>query len=150
MSKKSKEQTMQMQMPEGVKQFAEKSVDQAQQAFDRAGEVAHKNVQVLDAAASAFKSNSADLQLKVMEIAQNNVNQAFGYARKFLETQEPRQLFELQQAFVREQMESLTRQLGELNDITVKLARETTKPVQDTVMEAFTTLTRDFGKAPQG
>ena len=87
--RKSKKEnpTMQMNMPEGVKQMAEKSVDQAQAAFEKAGEVAHKNVQVLDASASAFKTNAADLQLKIMEIAQNNVNQAFTFARKFIETQ---------------------------------------------------------------
>ena len=61
---KKENPTMQMNMPEGVKQMAEKSVDQAQAAFEKAGEVAHKNVQVLDASASAFKTNAADLQLK--------------------------------------------------------------------------------------
>lgn len=143
---KSKKETptMQMNVPEGVKQMAEKSVDQAQAAFDKAGEVAHKNVQVLDASASAFKSNAADLQLKVMEIAQNNVNQAFTFARKFIETQEPRQLFEMQQGFVRDQFEQMTKQATELNDIAVKLARETAKPVQETLMQSF----QNLGKGP--
>src|SRR4051794_8399252 len=56
-----------------VSEFAQKSVDQAQAAFERASEVAHGNVQTLDAAASAFKSRAADIQMKAMEIAQSNM-----------------------------------------------------------------------------
>ncbi len=128
---------MQMNVPESVKQMAGKSVDQAQAAVDQAGEVAHKNVQMLDASASAFKNNAADFQLKVMEIAQGNLNTAFGYARKLLETSEPKQMFDLQQGFVRDQFETMSRQLGELNEIAVKMARETTKPVQENLMQSF-------------
>lgn len=135
---------MQMNMPESVKQMAEQSLDRAQAAFDQAGDVAHKNVQVLDASASAFKNNAADLQLKLMEIAQSNVNQAFGFARKLLGTQEPRQLFDLQQGFVRDQFETFTRQLGELNEVAVKLARETTKPVQDSLTQSMSNLGKGF------
>ena len=150
MSKKpKKEQAMQVNMPEGVKQLAEKTVDQAQAAFDRAGEVAHKNVQVLDASASALKSNGADFQLKVMEIAQSQVNEAFGFARKFIEAKDASELFGLQQDFVRFQADKLSRQFGELNEIAVKLARETTKPVQDTVLDTFNNFAKDFGKGFQ-
>ena len=143
-SRKSKKgsQTMQMNVPESVKQMAGQSVDQAQAAVEKASEQAHKNMQVLDASASALKSNAADFQLKVLEIAQSNLNQAFGYARKFLETSEPKQLFDLQQTFVRDQFETASRQLGELNDIAVKMARETTKPVQDSFVQSVS----GFGK----
>lgn len=146
MSKKPKDTTMNMQMPENVKEFAEKTVDEAQKAFDKAGEMAHKNVQIMDASASALKANSADLQMKVMEIAQNNVNQAFGFARQLLATQEPTALYQLQQDFMRGQVETLTKQLGELNEISVKLARETSKPVQETMLEAFNQMTSELAK----
>jgi len=42
--------------------FAQKSVDQAQAAFEKASELAHGNVQAFDAA-GAFKSRTLDLQM---------------------------------------------------------------------------------------
>ena len=84
----------------GEAQFAQASVDQFEAAFDKAAEVAHGNVQVLDASASAFKTSAADLQMKVLEIAQANVGAAFGFTRELFKVTEPMAFFKLHQEFV--------------------------------------------------
>src|SRR5258708_7395906 len=108
MSKKVKVE-MSNEIPAEVTAFAQKSVDQAQAAFEKANEIAHSNVQVLDAAASAYKNRFADLQLRAMEIVQINVNSGFGYARKLFGATDMGEVLSLQQDFFREQSEVLRR-----------------------------------------
>ena len=131
------------EIPADVTAFAQKSVDQAQVAFEQANEFAHSNVQVLDAAASAYKSRFADLQLRAMEITQINVNAGFAFARKLFAAKESGEFFSLQQDFMREQSQALQRQVSELNELTVALAKDTVKPMQD----GFTKSMGEFNKA---
>lgn len=125
-----------------VAAMAQKTVDQAQAAFEKAGEIAHSNVQLFDAAANATKNRFNDFQLKAIEFSQANVNASFAFARKLFAVKEPTAFFSLQQDFAREQAETLQRQAAELNGLAVALAKEAVKPVQDTMVKSFT----DFSK----
>jgi len=121
----------------GAQDFAQKSVDQTQAAFDKAAEMAHGNVQLFDAAASAYKSRFADLQMKAMEITQTNLNAGFAFARKLLAVKEPTEFFRLQQDFAREQTQALTQQVTAIGELSMQLGRETVKPVQEGFMKSF-------------
>jgi phasin len=143
MSKKVKVE-LSNEIPADVTAFAQKSVDQAQAAFEKANELAHSNVQVLDAATSAYKSHLADLQLRAMEIAQINVNSGFAFARKLFGSKELGEVLTLQQDFFREQSEVLRRQASELNELTLALAKETFKPMQEGLSKSFGEFTKSF------
>ena len=83
--------------------FAQKTLDQAQGAFEKVSEVAHGNVQMLDAAANAYKNRVTDLQLKSMEFVQLNINSGFAFARKLFAVRDPQEAVNLQQGFFKEQ-----------------------------------------------
>ena len=138
MSKKLKiVQTSSAEVPADVADFAQKSVDQAQAAFDKASDIAHSNMQYFDAAAGAFKARAADIQLKAMEIAQINMNSAFTFVRKAFSVKDPTEYAALQQDFARDQFAAFTRQASDLNELTVRLTQETVKPVQDGLLKSF-------------
>jgi len=134
---------MPAEVPGEVTEFAQKSVDQAQAAFDKASDLAHSNVQYLDAAAGAFKARAADIQLKAMEIAQINMNSALTFVRKAFAVKDPTELAALNQEFARDQFAAFSRQAGELGELSVLLAQETVKPMQQSVLKSF----GDLGKA---
>src|SRR4051794_21865774 len=90
------------QVAEQVASFAQKTVDQAQAAFEKVSEVAHDNVQLIDAAANAYKNRVTDIQLKTMEFTQLNINAGFAFARKFFAVREPGEVKNLQQTFMKE------------------------------------------------
>jgi hypothetical protein len=135
-------ETPQVEVPPEVADFAQKSVDQAQAAFDQASDLAHSNMQYFDAAAGAFKARAADIQLKAMEIAQINMNSAFTFLRKAFAVKDPTEFAALQQGFVLDQFAAFSRQASELNELTVQLAQETAKPVQDGVLKSFGNLSK--------
>jgi len=120
-----------------VANFAQKTVDQAQAAFEKVSEVAHSNVQLFDEAANAYKNRVTDIQLKTMEFAQMNLNAGFVFARKFVAVRDPSEALTLQQSFFKEQAEALQRQAGELSELSVALAKESIKPVQESVTKSF-------------
>jgi hypothetical protein len=143
MSKKLKVvETAAVEVPAEVADFAQKSVDQAQAAFDKASDLAHSNMQYFDAAAGAFKARAADIQLKAMEIAQINMNSAFTFVRKAFAVKDPTEYAALQQDFARDQFAAFSRQASELNELGVLLAQETVKPVQDGVLKSFGNLSK--------
>lgn len=120
-----------------VANFAQKTVDQAQAAFEKVSEVAHSNVQLFDEAANAYKNRVTDIQLKTMEFAQLNLNAGFAFARKFVAVRDPSEAMTLQQTFFKEQAEALQRQASELSELSVALAKESLKPVQESVTKSF-------------
>ena len=145
MSKKPKTE-IPLEMPKEVAELAQKSVDQAQAAAERVGEFAHDNLQVFDAATSALKARTADFQLKVMEMAQGNLDASFDFARRALAVSDPSEFFTLQQDFVKQRFEQLTRQSKELGELSVLFAKETAKPFQDGWMKSFGEFGRSFGR----
>lgn len=140
-SKKAKVE-MNTEFPAEMATMAQKSVDQAQAAFEKATEVAHSNVQMFDAAASAYKNRLTDIQMKAMEIAQINVNAGFEFARKMFAVKEPTEVFSLQQDFMKKQAEAFQRQATEMNELTVALTKDAFKPMQDTMTKSFAGLTK--------
>lgn len=142
MSTKKAKAEMTTELPADMAAFAQKSVDQAQAAFEKVTEVAHSNVQMFDAAANAYKNRVTDIQLKAMEFAQLNVNAGFAFARKLFAAKEPNEFFSLQQSFLKEQAETMQRQVSELNELSVALAKEAVKPVQDSMTKSFADLTK--------
>ena len=137
MSRKKARTKMNTEIPTEVSNFALQSVDQAQAAFEKVNEVAHGNVQMLDAATSTYKNRVTDIQLKTMEFAQSNVNAGFTFFRKLFAVKEPTEAFSLQQAFIKEQAEALQRQATEISELSVSLAKESLKPVQDQMTKTF-------------
>jgi phasin len=142
MSSKKAKADMNTEIPADMAAFAQKSVDQAQAAFEKASEVAHSNVQLFDAAANAYKNRFTDIQLKAMEFAQLNVNAGFDFARKLFAVKEPTEMFSLQQDFMKKQAEAFQKQASTLNELSVALAKEAIKPVQDSMSKSFADLTK--------
>jgi phasin family protein len=143
MAKKPKHE-IPMEMPKEVTEFAQKSVDQAQAAAERVGEFAHDNLQVFDAATSVLKARTADFQLKMMEMAQGSLDASFDFARRALAVSEPSEFFALQQQFVTQRIEQLSRQSKELGELSMLFAKETAKPFQDGWMKSFGEFGRPF------
>ena len=124
----------------GLEQLLPGSADKA--AFEKATEVAHDNVQMFDAAANAYKNRVTDIQLKAMEFVQLNINSGFAFARKLFAVRDPSEAVNLHQSFLKEQAETLQRQAAEISELSVALAKESLKPVQDSMTKSFASLSK--------
>jgi hypothetical protein len=124
--------------------FAQKSVDKAQDAFAKASVVTRENVAVLDTVATTYKSGVVDFQKMAMEFAGKNIEQAFAFSRKLFAVKEFGEVVSLQQSFVTEQAESFKAQAGELNKIALRVSAEATKPLTESFEKSIQTFTKSF------
>ncbi|MGQ0485205.1 MAG: phasin family protein [Hyphomicrobiales bacterium] len=132
------------ELPSEVAALAQKTVDQAEAAFDQASDLAHSNVQYFDAAAIAYRGRFADIQMKMVEFTQNAVTASFAHTRSLFAVKGPAEFFALQQDFLRQQAETFQRQATEIGQLALQLAKETAKPVQDGVAKTFSDFSRTF------
>lgn len=101
------------QIPTEVRDFAEKSVEQARKAFEGFAGAAQK---ALDTSADVpFGLQSAkDVSTKALSFAEANVNAAFDLAQKLVHAKDPQEVFKLQSEFVQAQLKTIQEQTKEL------------------------------------
>ena len=98
------------QIPNEMREFAEKSVDQARKAFEGFVAVAQKTAGAVEGAASTAQGSVKTAGSKVLSYAEENVNAAFDLAQKMVKAKDPQEAFALQSAYVQKQFEALKAQ----------------------------------------
>ncbi len=133
----AKTKTEAFEMPVDVREFAEKSVDQAQVVYGQFRDATQETVDLLDVTATAVKDGAATLQLKAIDMAQANMIAGFDFARKFATAKDFKEVVDLQATFVREQFASLTEQTTELGGLAAKTVETASKPIKDGMTKSF-------------
>jgi phasin len=101
------------QVPNEVRDFAEKSVEQARKAFE--GFVGAAQKALTSAGDLPMVPPSAkDMSAKAMSFAEANVNAAFDLAQKLVHAKDPQEVFQLQAEFVKSQLAAIQEQTKEL------------------------------------
>ncbi|MGD9543681.1 MAG: phasin [Methylocystis sp.] len=111
------------QIPTEVRDFAEKSVEQARKAFENFAGAAQK---ALDTSSDMpFGLPAAkEVSNKALSFAEANVNAAFDLAQKLVHAKDPQEVFKLQSEFVQAQLHAIQEQTKELG---ATFQRPTTK-----------------------
>jgi phasin len=105
-----------------MRAFAEKSVEQAKQAFDNfisAAQQAAKNVENQAASARTGAKEASEL---AMRFAERNVASSFEFAQRLLHAKDFQEVTALQAEYVKSQMAALTDQAKELSKQASKIA----------------------------
>ncbi len=101
------------QVPNEVRDFAEKSVEQARKAFEGFAGAAQK---ALNSTTDLpiVPPGAKDVGSKAFSYAEANVNAAFDLAQKLVKAKDPQEVFQLQADFVKSQFEAIQEQTKEL------------------------------------
>jgi phasin len=102
------------QIPNEVRDFAEKSVEQARKAFEGFAGAAQKAIGSVETTTSTFQTGAKDVTVKAFGYAEANVNAAFDLASKLLRAKDPQEVLQLQAEYVKSQVESIQTQAKEL------------------------------------
>ncbi len=117
-------QTPNFEIPESVRDIAEKSVDQAQEACNRLMETARKAQGVAAKSSEAMTSGAKELQEKVFGYAESNMEQSFKLANELVKAKDLQEALEIQNNFARQQMETYAEQAQELSQLMAKAAKK--------------------------
>lgn len=114
------------QIPNEVRDFAAKSVEQARKAFEGFTGSAQKALSSAETSASSLQSGAKDVVQKAFGYAEANVNAAFDLAQKIVQAKDPQEVLRLQAEFLKAQVDAVQEQAKELGSIVQKAT--TNKP----------------------
>jgi len=115
------------EIPEQMRDFAEKSVDQARKAFDDFMNVTQQAVSKVEDSASAMQTGTTDVNRKALTFAEEQVDAAFKFAQEMVRAKDMEEIMSLQQGYLRKQMETLGEQARDLSDTATKAAQDAAK-----------------------
>jgi len=104
------------EIPTEMRDFAERSVEQARKAFEGFLDAIHKTSSSMDTAGNPALAGVKDMSSKAVEFAGKNVNSAFDLAGKLVHAKDLNEVVALQTEYAKSQMEAIQAQalaLGE-------------------------------------
>jgi phasin len=111
--------TSPFEVPNELRDFAERSVDQARKAFEGFLTVAQRASGALGEAARTSPGGKS-VSLQVLAYAERNVNAAFDLAEKLVKAKDPQEALALQSEYLKTQLAALQEQTRELASIVQK------------------------------
>jgi phasin len=114
------------EIPAEMRAFAEKSVDQARQAFDNFVSAAQNAVATADRQATGARAGAQELGGLAVRFAERNIANSFEFAERMVRAKSAEEVLNLQADYVKSQMAALNEQAKELSQQVVKMAKPPT------------------------
>lgn len=113
--------TQGFEVPKEVREFADKSDDQARNAFGNFFSSAVKTSEQLQNTSNAVQSTLHAAVLKGLDHAQTNANATFDFAQKISRSKDFKEAFDLQSEFVKSQFAALQAQAKDYSALAEKV-----------------------------
>ncbi len=112
------------ELPDSIRSIMKSSIEQARKAFDSFVATSENMLHGLDTSANPVADSLKSLNEKVAAFTRQNAEANFNLAMRLADARQLSDIVELQNAHMREQMETFGRQLEELRELTVKAVKE--------------------------
>ena len=122
---------------EQVREITEKSVEQSKEVFSKIKEQTETAQNTLEATFETAQSTTAALSLKALAALRSNFEASFDHIEKLIAAKSIGEAVELQNAFVRQQVETIAGQAKDFEVAAVKAAEEISAPVKSAVEKAI-------------
>jgi len=126
-----------MEVPAAFREFAEKSVTQAKDNWEKMKAVSEEATDLIEDSYATASKGAADYGLKVIEASRANANSMFDYAAELLTVKSLSEAVELSTSHARKQFDALSAQTKELSALAQKVTTETVEPIKESVSSAF-------------
>lgn len=112
------------ELPPEMRALAERSVEQARQAFEGFMTAAQQAVGAFGGQAETVRLGAKDVTEKAMAFAQQNIASSFDFAQQIVQAKNVQDLLKLQTEYIQRQMQVLSEQAKELGERAGKAASE--------------------------
>lgn len=117
-----KEGVRNFDVPTEMRAFAEKSVEQAKQAFDSFIAATQQAVNTATSQAMSAQSGARQVGELAMRFAERNISSSFEFAQRLMQAKDVNEVTALHADYVKSQITALTEQAKELSQQAAKLA----------------------------
>lgn len=104
----------QFEIPEAMREIAEKNVDQARAAYEQFSAMAEKAQSMASTSSDAMAATARDIQAKALGFAQENMESGFSLASDLAKAKDLQEYFSIQTKYAQSQMKTYTEQAQEL------------------------------------
>ena len=113
------------EIPAEMRDFAEKSVEQARKAIDGFMGAAQKTVDTFEGSANTVQASAKDATRKTFTYAEQNIAAAFDLAQKIVRAKDVQEAMQYQAEFVRSQFEAMQTQMKEFGAMAQAAMKQT-------------------------
>ena len=126
-----------MEVPAAFREFAEKSVTQAKDNWEKMKAASEEATDLIEGSYATATKGASDYGLKVIEVSRANTNAAFDFATQLFTVKSLSDAVELTTAHMRKQFDTMSAQSKELTALAQKVTTETVEPIKESVTSAF-------------
>ncbi len=101
------------EVPPEMREFAERSVDQARKAMEGFMGAAKRTVDTFEGSANTVQASATDVARKSFSYAEQNIQAAFDLAERLVRAKDPQEAMQIQAEFVRQQFNAMQSQMRE-------------------------------------
>jgi phasin len=120
--------TDRFELPPEVRNLAERSVEQARQAFDGFIAAAQQAVTAFEGQAETARKGAKDVTEKAMSFAQHNIASSFELAQQLIRAKDVQEVMKLQNEYITKQMQAFSEQARTLGESTSQAGRDAMTP----------------------
>ena len=113
------------EIPTEMRDFAEKSVEQARKAIDGFMSAAQKTVDTFEGSTNTLQATATDATRKTFSYAEQNLSAAFDLAQRMVRAKDPQEAMQIQAEFVRSQFEAMQAQMKEFGSLMQSATKQT-------------------------
>ncbi len=113
-----------MEIPEPVRQLAERNVEQSRSAYMQFVEMARRAQDMVTKSSGTMTQTALDIQSKAMRFAEQNVDAGFTLATELSKARDMKEYFEIQQKHAQRQMQAYATQAQELGRLMTEAAQK--------------------------
>jgi phasin len=101
------------EVPPEMREFAEKSVEQARKAIDGFIGAARKTADTIESSATKVQTSGKEVASKTFDYAEQNISAAFDLAQRLVRAKDLQEAMQIQAEFVRSQFAAMQDQMKE-------------------------------------
>lgn len=114
----------QMEIPEQIRQLAERNVEQARAAYVQFMDMARQAQNMMSKSSGAMAESMADLQARTLRFAEQNMEAGFQFASELARARDLKEYVEIQSKHAQRQMQTYAQQAQELGRLIGEVAQK--------------------------
>jgi len=126
-----------MEVPAAFREFAEKSVTQARDNWEKVKAATDETTELIEDSYATASKGVIDYGRKLLEVSRANTNSAFDYASELMGARSLSDVVEVSSAHARKQFDAFSVQSRELAELAQKVATDAAEPIKHGVNAAF-------------
>lgn len=126
-----------MEIPPAFREFAEKSVSQAKDNWEKMKAVTEEATDMIETSYSTASKGAADYGMALIDVARANTNATFDFYSQIMTVKSLSEMIELSTTHARKQFETATAQSKDLTALAQKVANESVEPIKSGMTTAF-------------